>query len=99
MQNYDVDTILSRLISDMDYAKCVVDQLHLLGYTNNFEVSGNKLICIQTRQTYLPKDMQVDEVYQFEKETKGLQGYFLYAIRNKDRSVMGIFTAYPAPDF
>ena len=91
--------MLRAIISEMEYPVEIVYRLRIIGYEYNFELVGNKLHCLQTKQFYLPRDLQVDEIFQFERYDKCMQGYYLYALRNSDNSVMGIFSIYPVAEF
>jgi hypothetical protein len=44
----EVDVRLNTIIEEMQSAGEIIDDLHRLGYLYNFDLVGNKLICLQT---------------------------------------------------
>jgi hypothetical protein len=98
MNIFDVDNLLNKLIKEMRYAEMLIDNLHGLGYCLNFELEADRLVCRQTQTFFFPRDFQVDEVYRFDQDFKGIRGYYLYALRDLAGTVKGLFTAYPVPD-
>jgi len=79
----------------MQYADELIDNLHSLGYRYNFDLIGNKLICLQTHMYFFTREFQVDEIFSFDQAPMGINDYYLYALRDPSGQAMGIFTAYP----
>jgi hypothetical protein len=99
MDTSSTDRLLDTIVDDMAYAAAIVDDLHQRGYDSNFELIGNKLVCLQSQQHYSPRDFWVDEIYRFDHDNIGLRGYFVYALREPVHHVMGIFIARIVEDF
>lgn len=99
MDTSSTDKLLNTIVDDMAYAAAIVDDLHERGYDNNFELMGNRLICLQSQECYAPRDFWVDEIYRFDHDRIGLRGYFVYALREPVNEVMGIFIARLVEDF
>lgn len=98
MTTNDVEVLLNKIAEDMNYADVIIDSLHSMGYNNNYELAGNKLVCLQTQLYYFPRDFKVDEIYRFDVGPMQLEGYYLYALRDSSGHPAGIFTAYPVQD-
>ena len=88
------DRILYKIVADMQIAATLVDRLQLRGYTENFILVSNKLMCLSDHTYYCLSDFQVDEVYQIHDEAIGLKGYYVYALRQLANNLKGIFVAY-----
>jgi len=99
MDTSSTDRLLDTIVDDMAYAAAIVDDLHERGYDNNFELVGNRLLCLQSQEHYAPRDFWVDEIYRFDHDSIGLRGYFVYALREPIHDVMGIFIARLVEDF
>lgn len=93
----EVEILLNQVVDDIRCGEVVVDSLHAMGYNYNFELVGNKLLCLQTGLYYFPRDFEVDQVYCFDSTPMGIEGYYLYSLRDSSGPV-GIFTAYPVKD-
>ena len=98
MTTNEVDTLLNKIVEDMKYADVIIDSLHSMGYNKNYELAGNKLVCLQTQLYYFPRDFEVDGIYNFELDPMKIEGYYLYALRDSCGTPAGIFTAYPVQD-
>ena len=99
MDTSSTDQLLDTIVQEMAFAANIIDGLHKRGYNHNFELIGNKLMCVESRQCFRPRDFWVDEIYQFNQEKVGLKGYFVYALREPSNDMMGIFSAHIVQDF
>ena len=90
--------IIDKIITDMHSADTLVEHLHKQGYTQNFILVDNKIMCLQTCDYYLPSDLQVDEIYHIDEDVIGFKGYYIYALRHGPDRLKGIFAAYLAQD-
>lgn len=64
--------------------------LNKLGYTHDFNISEECLVCHQHNVTLLPADFQIDKVYRFEGESNPEDQSILYAISSHKFNVKGI---------
>ncbi|HEY9007364.1 MAG TPA: hypothetical protein VIM75_14585 [Ohtaekwangia sp.] len=95
------EKLLSRIVTEMDTATSVIDALHKRGYTYNFELTEDKLICLQNFKSYFPDDFIVDVVYPLEGANNDLRECFVFALREPITKVKGIFyfTCYTGNSF
>ena len=98
MTTREVDLLVNKIIEDMQYAEELIDNLHSLGYQYNFDLAGNKLVCVQTQMYFFTREFQVDKVYRFDQEPIGIDDYYLYALRDPTGQPVGVFTAYSVSD-
>ncbi|HEY9049187.1 MAG TPA: hypothetical protein VIN08_24970 [Ohtaekwangia sp.] len=95
------EKLLGRIVKEMDSATRVIEALHKRGYTYNFELTDEKLICLQNFKCYFPDDFVVDVVYPLEGASHDLKECFLFALREPLTEVKGIFyfTCYTGNSF
>ena len=91
MNNFVADRILGKVSREMQPATEIIDHLRKEGYTENFELVNDLLMCAKNHQRYNVKDLQVDEIYRFDDDSDILDGVFIYAIREPWDDLKGIF--------
>jgi len=87
-----VEKMLNEIISDMAYASCTVKWLSTLGYKQNFELVGDKLMCVQNKKFFGLNELRVDHL----QKVNGL-GY-IYGLRHDNLCIKGIFVLYTDSD-
>jgi hypothetical protein len=85
------NVIIQKIRKEMRSACAIVDLLHANGYTNNFQLMGDQLMCTENHFYYKIKEFQVDEIYRFDDESGTLNGLYLYALRHSWDDNKGIF--------
>lgn len=61
------------------------------GYTTDFNVAFDKLICTETKACLNPDEFEITEVYRFEGETNPSDEAIVYAVESKDGKMKGVF--------
>jgi hypothetical protein len=67
-----------------------INGLIALGYTHDFNIHQECLICHQTKTTLQPEDFQIDRVYRFEGATNPEDQSILYAISSTKFEMKGL---------
>lgn len=67
-----------------------INELVKLGYTHDFNIQQECLVCHQTNTTLSPNDFQIDKVYRFEGVSDPEDQSILYAISSMRFSFKGI---------
>ncbi len=67
-----------------------INGLIKLGYTHDFNIQEDCLVCNQTNDTLSPDDFQIDKVYRFEGASDPEYQSILYAISSSKFDVKGI---------
>ena len=74
----------------------VVDALNGLkarGYTTDFNIAFDKLICTDKKHILKPDEFEIVETYRFEGETNPSDEDVVYAIESKDGNIKGVITS------
>lgn len=66
-----------------------INGLIKLGYTHDFNIHQECLICNQTKTVLQPSDFKIDKVYRFEGESNPEDQSILYAISSNKLGIMG----------
>ena len=61
-----------------------------LGYTRDFNVKEERLLCNQTKVSLSPNDFKIDKVYRFEGDSNPQDQSILYAISSTHLNIKGI---------
>ena len=80
MQNYD--TVVAALAG-----------LKARGYTLDFNIAFDKIICHENGLCLNPNEFEITQVYRFEGDTNPADEDIVYAIESKDGSVKGSMTS------
>lgn len=76
-----------------DMEKCI-DFLEANGYTEQFKVEKNKLLCINSKSKYKPADVKAVNFYRFEGNSNPDDMSILYAIETCDGRKGTLIDAY-----
>jgi hypothetical protein len=67
------------------------------GYTTDFNIAFDKLICKETKVCLDPDEFEITEVYRFEGETNPSDEAVIYAVESKSKDMRGVLVnAYGA---
>ena len=80
----------------MDIYDTVVYALNGLkarGYTVNFNIAFDKLMCTDNKICLNPNEFEIVEVHRFEGETNPADEDVVYAVESKDGSIKGVITS------
>ena len=66
-----------------------INGLVKLGYTHDFNIKDECIVCHRTNTTLLPDDFEIDQVYRFEGDSDPEYQSILYAISSTKFDVKG----------
>jgi|SRR5665647_1020934 len=67
------------------------------GYTLDFNIAFDKIICNENGICLNPHEFEITEVYRFEGETNPADEDIVYAIQSKDGAIKGSMTSAYGP--
>src|SRR5437868_15519813 len=67
-----------------------LDGLKKRGYTTDFNIAFDKLLCNKTHVCLNPDEFEITEVYRFEGETNPSDEAVVYAIESKSKDMKGV---------
>lgn len=70
-----------------------INDLKARGFTNDFNVSFDKLICSENKICLDPDQFEIVEIYRFEGETNPSDEEVVYAIESKDGKDKGVLVS------
>ncbi|MBL7695343.1 MAG: phosphoribosylpyrophosphate synthetase [Ferruginibacter sp.] len=79
----------------MEAYDTVVEALNGLkerGYTTNFNIAFEKLICSEKKHVLNPDEFEITEVYRFEGDTNPGDEDVVYAVESKNGDIKGVFS-------
>lgn len=62
------------------------------GYTVNFNLAFDKLICSENKKVLNPDEFEITEVYRFEGNTDPGDEHVVYAVESKTGNLKGVFS-------
>ena len=78
-----------------DTVSTALNNLKERGYTTDFNIAFDKLICNETKACLNPHEFEITEVYRFEGESNPSDEAVIYAVESKDEKLKGtIVNAY-----
>lgn len=69
-----------------------INGLRQKGYTIDFNLAFDKIICREDKHRLHPEDFDIVQAFRFEGETNPSDEDVVYAVESKDGSVKGILT-------
>ncbi|MDQ6756835.1 MAG: phosphoribosylpyrophosphate synthetase [Bacteroidota bacterium] len=63
------------------------------GYTIDFNIAADKLICFENKVCLQPEDFEIVEVHRFEGDSNPDDEDVVYAVESKDGKTKGIITS------
>ncbi len=79
----------------MEAYDTVVEALNGLkerGYTTNFNIAFDRLICSEKKHVLNPDEFEITEVYRFEGDTNPGDEDVVYAVESKNGDIKGVFS-------
>lgn len=73
-----------------DTVVAALNGLKKRGYTTDFNIAFDKLICSETRVCLNPDEFEITEVYRFEGETNPSDEAVVYAVESKSKAMKGV---------
>ncbi len=70
-----------------------VEDLKTRGYTTDFNIAFDKLMCTKNNVCLHPDQFEIVEVHRFEGETNPSDEDVVYAVENKDEKIKGVVTS------
>jgi hypothetical protein len=77
-------------MSNYDTLSAAVNSLNERGFTKDFNIAFDKLICKETNECLNPHEFEITEVYRFEGETNPSDEAVVYAVESKDEKMKGV---------
>ena len=78
---------------DYDTVSVAINSLKERGYTTDFNLAFDKLICRETKVCLNPAEFEITEVYRFEGESNPSDEAVVYAVESKDGKIKGTITS------
>ncbi|MFN8248635.1 MAG: phosphoribosylpyrophosphate synthetase [Ferruginibacter sp.] len=76
-----------------DTVTAAVNGLKERGYSIDFNIAFDKIICSENKHQLSPDDFEITEVYRFEGDTDPGDENVVYGISSKDGRLKGILTS------
>lgn len=80
--NYSYDTVVEAL-----------EGLRIRGYTKDFNLAFDKLICTENEICLDPEDFEITEIHRFEGASSPDDEDVVYAVESKDGNHKGVITS------
>lgn len=77
-------------MANYDTVSGALNSLKARGYTRDFNISFDKLICNETNECLNPHEFEITEVYRFEGESNPSDEAVIYAVESKDGNMKGV---------
>ena len=82
-------------MANYDTVSTTLNSLKERGYTTDFNIAFDKLICSKTSVCLNPDEFEITEVYRFEGESNPSDQAVVYAVESKNGGMKGtILNAY-----
>ena len=92
--NTSVDKLLAMIIEDLIPLTENIERLHRMGYINHFDVSGEQVVCLESRLCVPISDVIIDEILEYSDKRGALDPICLFAIHELKYHRKGIYTAH-----
>ncbi|MEO6187557.1 MAG: phosphoribosylpyrophosphate synthetase [Ginsengibacter sp.] len=76
-----------------DTVSLALNSLKERGYTRDFNIAFDQLICAETNQCLNPGQFEITEVYRFEGASNPSDEAVVYAVESKDGKMKGAFVS------
>lgn len=67
-----------------------INALAKLGYTHDFNIQDDCLVCSVEKIKFMPEDLQIDKTYRFEGDADPDYQSILYALSSIDGAIKGL---------
>ena len=76
-----------------DTVVATLNGLKVRGYTINFNIAFDKLICSEKKICLNPSEFEIVEVHRFEGDSNPADEDVVYAVESKDGKIKGVITS------
>ena len=73
-----------------DTVVAALNGLKKRGYTTDFNIAFDKLICNETKGCLSPEEFEITEVYRFEGPTDPSDQAVVYAVESRSNNIKGV---------
>ena len=73
-----------------DTVVAALNGLKKRGYTTDFNIAFDKLICHETKECLSPEEFEITEVYRFEGATDPSDQAVVYAVESESNNIKGV---------
>lgn len=80
-------------MANYDTVSTTLNSLKERGFTRDFNIAFDKIICSETNVCLNPNEFEITEVYRFEGETNPSDEAVVYAVESKDDNMKGAFVS------
>ena len=77
-------------MENYDTVSSALNSLKARGYTKDFNIAFDKLICHETNDLLNPHEFEITEVYRFEGESNPSDEAVVYAVESKEGKIKGV---------
>lgn len=77
-------------MANYDTVSSTLNSLKERGYTKDFNIAFDKLICNETSESLDPHEFEITEVYRFEGESNPSDEAVVYAVESKEGNMKGV---------
>ena len=81
------------MIEAYDTVVGALNGLRERGYTVNFNIAFDKIICSENKTCLHPNEFEIVEVYRFEGNTNPADQDVVYAVESIDGNIKGVITS------
>lgn len=76
-----------------DTVVAAINGLKERGYTLDFNIAFDKIICVQNDHCLNPAEFEITEVHRFEGDTNPSDEDVVYAVASKNNNLKGVITS------
>jgi hypothetical protein len=77
-------------MANYDTVSVALNSLKKRGFTRDFNIAFDKIICKETNECLNPHEFEITEVYRFEGESNPSDEAVVYAVESQDGNIKGV---------
>jgi hypothetical protein len=77
-------------MANYDTVSVALNSLKERGFTRDFNIAFDKIICKETNECLNPHEFEITEVYRFEGESNPSDEAVVYAVESQDGNIKGV---------
>jgi hypothetical protein len=77
-------------MANYDTVSVALNSLKERGFTKDFNIAFDKIICKETNECLNPHEFEITEVYRFEGESNPSDEAVVYAVESQDGNIKGV---------
>jgi len=78
-------------MANYDTVSVALNSLKERGFTRDFNIAFDKIVCSETNECLNPHEFEITEVYRFEGESNPSDEAVVYAVQSHDGKMKGAF--------